>query len=156
LYFKTGIQLRLAVAERQRPQILAVELQKVERIQHRVGLAPSNRATPSAPETTASASKFKELANEAKLPKERQDSCAGDYSNAVYSWDLLLKPHRRAPDQPKTKIVPLTIGNQAFILALGKDGRLGVKFPGPTRQSATPQHVRAGGSYSRKQSFRLL
>jgi transposase len=104
LYFKTGIQLRLAVAERQRPQILAVVLQKVERIQHRVGLAPSNRATPSAPETTASASKFKELANEAKLPKERQDSCAGDYSNAVYSWDLLLKPHRRAPDQPKTKI----------------------------------------------------
>jgi Putative metallopeptidase len=48
--------------------------------------------------------KFEELANEAKLPKGRQDSCAGDYSNAVYSWDLLLKPHRRAPDQPKTKI----------------------------------------------------
>jgi hypothetical protein len=61
LYFKTGIQLRLAVAERQRPQILAVELQKVERIQHRVGLAPSNTATPSAPETTASPSKVNDL-----------------------------------------------------------------------------------------------
>jgi Putative metallopeptidase len=48
--------------------------------------------------------KFKDLAEETKLPEERQASCAGDYSNAVYSWDLLLKPHRRAPDQPKTKI----------------------------------------------------
>jgi hypothetical protein len=48
--------------------------------------------------------KFKDLARETKLPEERQDSCAGDYSNAAYSWDLVLKPHRRAPDQPKTKI----------------------------------------------------
>jgi hypothetical protein len=63
---------------------------------------------------------------------------------------------QRDLDLGGTAPLPLTIGNQAFILALGKDGRLGVKFPGPTRQSATPQHVRAGGSYSRKQSFRLL
>jgi hypothetical protein len=48
--------------------------------------------------------KFKDLAKETKLPEERQDSCAGDYSNAAYSWDLVVKPHRRAPDQPKTKI----------------------------------------------------
>jgi Putative metallopeptidase len=48
--------------------------------------------------------KFKDLAKETKLPEERQDSCAGDYSNAAYSWDLVLKPHRRASDQPKTKI----------------------------------------------------
>jgi Putative metallopeptidase len=48
--------------------------------------------------------KFKALATDVKLPEERQDTCAGDYSNAAYSWDLLLKPHRRAPDQPKTKI----------------------------------------------------
>jgi hypothetical protein len=48
--------------------------------------------------------KFKALATKVKLPEERQDTCAGDYSNAAYSWDLLLKPHRRAPDQPKTKI----------------------------------------------------
>ena len=48
--------------------------------------------------------KFKDLARETKLPEERQDSCAGDYSNAAYSWDLVLKPHRRAPDQPKTRI----------------------------------------------------
>ena len=48
--------------------------------------------------------KFRELAKETKLPEERQDTCAGDYSNVGYSWDLVLKPHRRAPDQPKTKI----------------------------------------------------
>jgi hypothetical protein len=48
--------------------------------------------------------KFKDLAEETKLPEERQASCAGDYSNAVYSWDLLLKPHRRAPNQPKPRI----------------------------------------------------
>jgi hypothetical protein len=48
--------------------------------------------------------KFKDLANESKLPEDRQGSCAGDYSNAAYSWDLLLKPHRRPADQPKTKI----------------------------------------------------
>jgi Putative metallopeptidase len=48
--------------------------------------------------------KFKDLAKETKLPEERQDACAGDYSNAAYSWDLVLKPHRRPPDQPKTEI----------------------------------------------------
>jgi hypothetical protein len=48
--------------------------------------------------------KFKDLAKETKLPQERQDTCAGDYSNVAYSWDFVLKPHRRAPDQPKTKI----------------------------------------------------
>jgi hypothetical protein len=48
--------------------------------------------------------KFKDLAAETKLPEDRQESCLGDFSNAAYSWDLLLKPHLRAPDQPKTKI----------------------------------------------------
>jgi hypothetical protein len=48
--------------------------------------------------------KFKDLATETKLPEQRQDSCAGDYSNAVFSWQVMLKPHRRTPDQPKTKI----------------------------------------------------
>jgi hypothetical protein len=49
-------------------------------------------------------SKFRDLASETKLPDTRQESCAGDYSNASYSWDLVLKPHLRTPDQPKTKI----------------------------------------------------
>ena len=48
--------------------------------------------------------KFKDLASETKLPEERQESCAEDFSSASYSWDLLLKSHLRAPDQPKTKI----------------------------------------------------
>jgi Putative metallopeptidase len=48
--------------------------------------------------------KFKDLAAETKLPKARQESCAGDFSNTAYAWDALLKPHLRAPEQPKTKI----------------------------------------------------
>jgi hypothetical protein len=50
------------------------------------------------------ADKFKDVAAETKLPKARQDSCAGDFSDATYSWDLVLTPHVRAPDQPKTAI----------------------------------------------------
>jgi Putative metallopeptidase len=48
--------------------------------------------------------KFKHLADETKLPKDRQDTCALDYSKAAKSWGLALKPHLRTPDQPKTKI----------------------------------------------------
>jgi hypothetical protein len=48
--------------------------------------------------------KYKDLAEETKLPKERQDTCAGDFSNAAYSWDLVLKPHVRTPDQPEADI----------------------------------------------------
>ena len=48
--------------------------------------------------------KFKNLADETKLPKDRQDSCARDYNKAANSWGLVLKPHLRSPDQPKTKI----------------------------------------------------
>jgi hypothetical protein len=48
--------------------------------------------------------KFKDLAKEVKLPSERQDTCGGDYSNASWSWDQVLKPHVRQPDQPVTKI----------------------------------------------------
>ena len=47
--------------------------------------------------------KFKSLANEVKLPPERQDTCAGDYSNASWSWDQVLKPHVRAADQPSPR-----------------------------------------------------
>jgi hypothetical protein len=48
--------------------------------------------------------RFKDLARQTNLPDERRDGCAGDYSNAAYSWDLVLKPHQREPDQPKTSI----------------------------------------------------
>jgi len=48
--------------------------------------------------------KFKGLADWVKMPEERQGTCQGDYSNAVYSWDMVLKPHRRAADQSKTQV----------------------------------------------------
>jgi hypothetical protein len=48
--------------------------------------------------------KYKRLADETKLPEDRQKTCAGDYSNASWSWEQALKPHRRAPDQPKVKV----------------------------------------------------
>jgi hypothetical protein len=48
--------------------------------------------------------KYGKLAGEVGMPEERQARCAGDYSNAKWSWDTLLKPHLRAPDQPKQKI----------------------------------------------------
>jgi hypothetical protein len=47
--------------------------------------------------------KFRDLATETKLPEDRQYTCLGDYSNAAFSWDRLLKPHVRGPDQPKQK-----------------------------------------------------
>jgi Putative metallopeptidase len=50
------------------------------------------------------AEKFRDLADETKLPEDRRHTCLGDYSNAVFSWNLLLESHRRAPDQPKTQI----------------------------------------------------
>lgn len=48
--------------------------------------------------------RFKDLAEETKLPKDRQESCSADYSKAAKSWGVLLQPHVRAADQPKTKI----------------------------------------------------
>jgi Putative metallopeptidase len=50
------------------------------------------------------AEKFRDLADETNLPEDRRHTCLGDYSNAVFSWNLLLEPHRRAADQPKTNI----------------------------------------------------
>ena len=48
--------------------------------------------------------KFSDLANMVKMPEDRQETCAGDYSNASWSWETVLKPHLRAPDQPKQKV----------------------------------------------------
>lgn len=47
---------------------------------------------------------FGDLADQAKMPQDRQASCAGDYSNAVWSWEKVLRPHVRGPDQVKQKI----------------------------------------------------
>jgi Putative metallopeptidase/Helix-turn-helix domain len=48
--------------------------------------------------------RFKELADWVRIPESRQETCAGDFSNASWSWEMALKPHRRAAGQPKTQI----------------------------------------------------
>ena len=47
---------------------------------------------------------FKALADEVKLPEDRQKSCHFDFSNASWSWEQVLRPHMRLPGSPKTKI----------------------------------------------------
>jgi len=47
---------------------------------------------------------FKDLADETKLPDDRQRTCKRDYDKAVSGWDAVLKSYRRGADQPKTKI----------------------------------------------------
>jgi len=47
---------------------------------------------------------FRDLADQVKMPQDRQGTCQGDYSNASWSWEMVLKPHLRAPDQPKQEI----------------------------------------------------
>ncbi len=46
---------------------------------------------------------FEDLANETNLPQDRRETCAGDYSNASWSWDKALQPHLRTPEQERTK-----------------------------------------------------
>jgi putative metallopeptidase DUF4344 len=48
--------------------------------------------------------KFKNLADQAKMPESRQQSCKRDYTKASRSWDVVLTPYRRGPDQPETRI----------------------------------------------------
>jgi Putative metallopeptidase len=48
--------------------------------------------------------KFKSLADEAQMPPERQETCRKDYGKISRSWDAVLELHRRAPDQPLTRI----------------------------------------------------
>lgn len=47
--------------------------------------------------------KFAYLADETSLPEDRRDSCEGDFSNAEWSWEKVLKDYRRTT-QPKTDI----------------------------------------------------
>jgi Putative metallopeptidase len=48
--------------------------------------------------------KFKDLANDTKLPESRQESCKRDYAKGSWAWETVLAPHRRAPDQPEIEI----------------------------------------------------
>ena len=66
--------------------------------------------------------KFAGMADEVKLPKERQHTCQFDYSNASWSWEQLLKPHLRKPGDPKAKIEVTYVPSAAFS-ALGELGQ---------------------------------
>ena len=48
--------------------------------------------------------KFKDLADEHKLPEDRRRSCGWDYDTAARSWERVMTPHLRAADQPKADI----------------------------------------------------
>jgi Putative metallopeptidase len=48
--------------------------------------------------------KFKALADVHKLPEDRRRSCGWDFDTTAASWDRVMAPHRRAPDQPRTSI----------------------------------------------------
>jgi hypothetical protein len=48
--------------------------------------------------------RFQDLANDTKLPEDRQESCKADYNNTAWSWNELLERHFRTADQPKQKI----------------------------------------------------
>jgi len=60
---------------------------------------------------------FGDLAGSVHMPQARQATCAGDYSNAAWSWEKLLAPHLRAPDQPmqKVKVTYGPAGDNAMI-----------------------------------------
>ena len=71
--------------------------------------------------------KFKDLANETKLPEDRQDLCARDYGKAASSWAAVLKPYLRAPDRPETKI-DVTYGDGTGRLATAAEVFRSVKM----------------------------
>ena len=68
--------------------------------------------------------KFRDLADEVKLPKQRQHTCQFDWSNASWSWEQLLKPHLRKPGDPKTKIEVTYVPSAEFTVL----GELGQKL----------------------------
>ena len=66
--------------------------------------------------------KFAGLAKEVKLPEERQATCRDDYNNAKYSWDLVLKPYLRKPEDPKVNI-EVNYGPPGDFAAISELGR---------------------------------
>jgi hypothetical protein len=48
--------------------------------------------------------KFGGIATVAKLPEERQKTCADEYLGASWSWEKVLEPHLRKPDEPRSEI----------------------------------------------------
>jgi len=52
----------------------------------------------------ADATRFKALAEGVALPGNKQRNCGWDYDRALRAWEIVLRHHRPAPDQAKTKI----------------------------------------------------
>jgi hypothetical protein len=52
----------------------------------------------------AAPERFAHLAEATHLPPHRRETCKDDYAISAWSWDTLLAPHRRSPEQPKTRI----------------------------------------------------
>jgi hypothetical protein len=66
--------------------------------------------------------KFAALADEVKLPKERQKACRDDYNNASWSWLQVLKPHMRKAGDPKIDIA-VAYGPPGDYAAIAEHGR---------------------------------
>ena len=54
--------------------------------------------------------RFKQLAERAQMPEDRQASCKSDFTLTSWSWQTALTPHVRTSDAPKQKI-ELTYGD---------------------------------------------
>jgi hypothetical protein len=48
--------------------------------------------------------RFKDVADEHKLPEDRRQSCGWDYETGAWSWHRVMVSHLRAASQPKTSI----------------------------------------------------
>jgi hypothetical protein len=66
--------------------------------------------------------KFTGLANEVKLPQERQRTCRDDFNNASWSWQQALTPYKRKPEDPKVDML-VTYGPPGEYAALAEHGR---------------------------------
>ena len=71
--------------------------------------------------------KYAALAEKAKMPDDRQQSCKLDYTFAEWAWETMLNPHVRAPDHPKQKI-EITYGEATGKLGVYADTFRSIKF----------------------------
>jgi hypothetical protein len=78
------------------------------------GLDPQRAYTVVCSMVGSNPEKYKQLAKDTKLPEERQKSCKYEWDNVEWSWDEMLKTHRRAPDQPKVNITITYEDNKTY------------------------------------------
>ena len=72
----------------------------------------------------ANPDKFAKLAETTKLPASRQQTCKHDYAATAWSWEELLRPHRRKPDQAMTKIDIVYAREKAIWMFTPKHSRI--------------------------------